>query len=160
MEESAKHGADLIKQVLMFARGAGGRRLQVDLGPIITALQNIIRDTFPKNISLEVEPKEQVWIVQGDPTQLHQVLLNLCVNARDAMPAGGRIKISVEATTVDETLAAMNLEVQPGSFLAIRVSDSGSGMTPQVIEKIFDPFFTTKDVGKEPAWVFQLLWRL
>ena len=111
-------------------------------------LRKIIADTFPKNIELKVTTQPDLWAVVGDPTQLHQVLLNLCVNARDAMPEGGRITIAARNITLDEQFAAAHLDTKPGPHVILEVQDNGSGMPVGLIEKIFDPFFTTKDVGK------------
>ncbi len=89
-----------------------------------------------------------LWTVVGDPTQLHQVLLNLCVNARDVMPGGGALTISAENVALDEYYAALNPEAHPGPYVCVHVEDTGTGIPPGIIEKIFDPFFTTKELGK------------
>jgi PAS domain S-box-containing protein len=148
IEVSAKRGADIVRQVLSFARGIEGERVEIQVKHLLTDLENIIRDTFPKNIRLHFCVHKDTATILGDPTQVHQILLNLCVNARDAMPDGGRLSISVENAVLDEHYSAMNLQAKPGNYVKINVSDSGTGIPPEIIEKIFEPFFTTKEVGK------------
>jgi CheY-like chemotaxis protein len=111
-------------------------------------IQKIVADAFPKNIELKLVPNPDLWNVLGDPTQLHQVLLNLCVNARDAMPDGGRITVSAENVSLDEQYASMHLDAKPGPHVVVRVADAGTGIPSAILEKIFDPFFTTKELGK------------
>jgi CheY-like chemotaxis protein len=109
----------------------------------------VMNQTFPKNIDIKTHFAPELWTVQGDATQLHQVLLNLCVNARDAMsPNGGTLKVSCENIEVDQQLAGMNPGASLGPHVCFSVTDTGSGMTPEVMEKIFNPFFTTKEQGK------------
>lgn len=148
IEVSARRGADMVKQVLSFARGLEGKRHQVNLGDVLKDLEFILNETIPKNIFVERDLAPDLWHVQADPTQLQQVLLNLCVNARDAMPTGGRILITAQNMTVDEHYAAMNIEAREGSYLKIEVEDNGCGIAPDILERIFDPFFTTKPQGK------------
>lgn len=148
IESSARRGADLVGQVLSFARGIGGRRIDVDLRDVLRDLAKLVRDTFPKNIDVESGVGPELWTIAADPTQIHQVLLNLCVNARDAMPHGGRLTIVAENVVLDERDAARSIEVKAGPYLRIDVTDSGEGIPKNLIEKIFDPFFTTKEIGK------------
>jgi CheY-like chemotaxis protein len=148
MDTSAQRGADMVKQVLHFARGIESRRILISPMELVDELQRIARDTFPKSISIETHIPEETWKTPGDRTQLHQVLLNLCINARDAMPAGGRLRMSVRNMQVDEHYASMNPEARPGPYVVIEVADTGTGMQAEVIEKIFEPFFTTKGIGK------------
>ena len=148
IETNAQRGADLIKQLLTVNCDIGGQRHVVQISQLAADMMKIMSGTFPKNISLSAKTSEDVWPVIGDPTQLHQVLLNLCVNARDAMPAGGGLSIATENTRLDENFAAMNVDAMPGPYVVIRVSDTGEGIPPDVIDKIFDPFFTTKETGK------------
>ncbi len=145
---SAKRGAEMVNQVLSFARGMEGRRVELHVRRLIEDLEKIVRDTFPKNIVFESKVPRSVWTVLGDPTQLHQVLLNLCVNARDAMPEGGRLTISAENVDLDERFAATETAVAPGPHVLIRVEDTGHGIPPALLDKIFEPFFTTKAAGK------------
>lgn len=148
MAASARRGAELIEQVLSFARGVEGRKISLRPQHTIDEIARIVRDTFPKSIEIVVSISKRIWNIEGDPTQLHQVLLNLCVNARDAMPAGGRIQIRAENQTFDELEAHANLDSRPGDYVRITVEDTGTGIPGEIIEKIFDPFFTTKEVGK------------
>ncbi len=145
---SAKRGADMVRQVLSFARGVEGRRMEVQIKHLVLEIERIVRDTFPKHIQVRTIVPHHLWTVLGDPTQLHQVLLNLCVNARDAMPHGGTLTISGENLQLDEHYAALFPEAVPGSYVMVRVEDSGSGIAPKVLEQIFDPFFTTKEIGQ------------
>jgi len=109
---------------------------------------DIARKTFPKSIELVARYSEDLWTIQGDPTQLHQVLLNLSVNARDAMPSGGSLTLAAENFDVDEHYASMTPGAKPGPHVMFRVTDTGAGMSRATVDKIFDPFFTTKEIGK------------
>ena len=148
IESCAKRGADMVRQVLSFARGVEGQRLRVDLPQLLGELLKIVRDTFPKNIRSNLEVADGLFPLNGDPTQLHQVLLNLCVNARDAMPSGGTLTLTTSNQVIDEQFVALYPDARPGPHLRIVVEDSGSGMSPETLAKIFDPFFTTKEFGK------------
>lgn len=148
IEESAKRGADMVRQVLSFARGVEGRRDNVPIGALIKGVQKLANETFLKTVQVRTEIATDLWPVAGDPTQLHQVLLNLCVNARDAMPDGGRLVLSAENIEVDSHYAGLVPGATPGSYVVIQVEDTGHGMSPEVLDRIFDPFFTTKDPGK------------
>jgi len=148
IETSAKRGADIVRQVLSFARGLESRRIEVQPKHLLEEVKNIIRGTFPKNIHVEISMPQDIWTIEGDPTQIHQILLNLSLNARDAMPNGGTLAVSVENCVLDEPFSAMNLQAKPGRFVLIDVTDSGSGMSQPIIEKIFEPFFTTKELSK------------
>jgi PAS domain S-box-containing protein len=145
---SAKRGADIVRQVLSFARGLEGQRVEVQPKHLLNDLESIIKDTFPKDIRLQFSVPNDTWTILGDPTQVHQILLNLCVNARDAMPNGGNLTVSVENCELDEQYAAMHIQAKPGRYVIISVTDSGMGMPPDVIDKIFEPFFTTKELNK------------
>src|SRR6185369_3193588 len=135
-------------QVLSFARGVEGERITLQPRHLIKEIVKILDDTLPKSIEVEFEAGEDLSLVAGDATQLHQVLMNFCVNARDAMPGGGRLSIKANNVVIDNNYARMNLEAKPGRFVVITISDTGVGMTPDVIDKIFEPFFTTKGVGE------------
>ncbi len=148
MQASAEHGADLVRQLLTFARGVEGRRLPIDVVHLVRDLLKVMRDTFPKSTVVRFDTPRGIWAVTGDSTQVHQVLLNLCVNARDAMPDGGTITIGIENTVLDETYAMMNLDSRPGAYVKLKVEDTGEGIPPAIRERIFEPFFTTKEVGK------------
>ncbi len=148
IECSAKRGADLVKQVLSFARGVEGRQLAVQVGHLLKEVEKITNETFLKSIQVRCRIPAPLWVVQGDPTQIHQVLLNLCVNARDAMPNGGRLNLSAVNLVMDGQCASMIAGAKPGQYLHIQVEDNGTGMPPEVIDRIFEPFFTTKELGK------------
>lgn len=148
IESSARRGADMVKQVLGFARGFDRTERVVEMRRIVSDLERVIRDTFPKSIDIQVDTPDGLWPVLADPTQIHQVLMNLAVNARDALPHGGKIRISLANVVMDEHYATMSGEVSPGPYIRISVVDSGVGMPKQVMDRIFDPFFTTKEVGK------------
>ncbi|MBD2102479.1 response regulator [Leptolyngbya sp. FACHB-261] len=148
MEANAKRGAELVKQVLSFARGLEGKHTILQIKHLILEIQQIVQETFPKSIEVYMEVPEDLWAVTGNATQLHQVLMNLCVNARDAMPAGGHLKILTENLTVDENYARMNLDAREGTYIGITIADTGTGIFPEILDKIFEPFFTTKELGK------------
>ncbi len=148
IESSAQRGAAMVRQVLSFARGVDGRRDEVQFRNVIDEVGRIARDTFPKNIQVAEHLDPNLWVVRADPTQLHQVLLNLYVNARDAMPSGGRITVTAENVVLDKHYAAMNIEASVGPHLLITVADTGTGIRTDIIDKVFDPFFTTKELGK------------
>ncbi len=145
---SARRGADMVRQVLSFARGLEGQRTVVQPQQLMREVQRIARDTFSKFISIQVSAPDDTWNLLGDPTQLHQVLLNLCVNARDAMPNGGTLSLSASNQRIDSQYAAMHPDAQPGVFVVLEIADTGTGMTQEVQGKIFEPFFTTKEIGK------------
>ncbi|MCA1592041.1 MAG: PAS domain S-box protein [Acidobacteria bacterium] len=148
IESSAERGAQIVKQVLTFARGVEGERVLLDPRHLLKEIVDVTARTFPKTIQITSRVGEDVAFIQGDPTQLHQVLLNLAVNARDAMPTGGKLVLSAENFEVDEHYAAMTPGTGVGSHVLINVSDTGAGIPPHVLEKMFDPFFTTKEIGK------------
>jgi PAS domain S-box-containing protein len=145
---SAQRGADIVRQVLSFARGTGGERIEVSAEAIFADLGKILRGTFPKNIRVEFSQPPDAWPILGDPTQLEQVLLNLCVNARDAMPLGGSLSIRLANRMLDEAAARRLLLGQPGRYVTLAVSDSGAGIPAHLVDKIFEPFFTTKPVNQ------------
>jgi len=146
VRNSAQRGADLVRQVLGFARGTEGERRVVRLAKIAGEVEKVALDTFPRSISFELDARDDVWPVLGDSTQLHQILMNLCVNARDAMPEGGTLTLAFNNLVVDEVFAGMNVHAKPGPYVIIRVEDTGIGMPKEVQEKIFEPFFTTKEL--------------
>jgi signal transduction histidine kinase len=145
---SAKRGAQMVAQVLSFARGMEGRREAIDARELVNDIEKIIHDTFPKSIAIETRLAADLWHLVGDSTQLQQVLLNLCVNARDAMPGGGRLVIAAENATLVPQDAALHGQAQAGPHVVIQVEDTGTGIPRAIVDKIFDPFFTTKALGK------------
>lgn len=148
IESSAQHGAALIRQLLAFARGADGQRAELQVRHLIGDLEKLLRPTLPRTIEFRVRFDEQPWPIMADATQFNQVMINLCVNARDAMPNGGRIEIGTRNERLSEAHLLGHAECKPGPFLHIIVTDTGTGIPDDVLEKIFDPFFTTKEAGK------------
>ncbi len=148
LENNAKRGADLVKQILSFARGIEAKRTLVQIRHLISEIKQIAKETFPKSIEFKTDIPRDLWTLSGDATQLHQVFLNLCVNARDAMPSGGILSISAENKSIDENYARMHLQAKVGAYIVITVTDTGTGIPPDVLERIFEPFFTTKELGK------------
>jgi PAS domain S-box-containing protein len=148
LQKSSQRGADLVRQVLTFARGVEGKRAAVNVRLVTGDLQKVIHDTFPKNIRFKLECDDDLWTIEADPTQIEQVLMNLCVNARDALASGGTMGVHLHNVIVDDAYARMNPDGKPGPYVVVTVEDNGCGMAPDVMDKIFDPFFTTKDIGK------------
>lgn len=149
LEDSAKRGSALVKQILTFARGTEGKRIPLQTKHLVLELAQVIKQTFPKSIEICTEiSTKTLWLVKADPTQLHQVLMNLAVNARDAMPNGGKLTISAENRFIDQTYARMHLDAHEGSYVVITVADNGTGIPPEILDRIFDPFFTTKEIGQ------------
>ena len=148
LRTNAERGGNMVRQVLSFARGVEGERVALQPKHLIKEIVKILRETLPKSIEISFQLPENLWMISADATQMHQVLMNLCVNARDAMPEGGSISISAENTAVDENYARMHLEAKPGRFVLITVSDTGPGIAPEIQSRIFEPFFTTKDMTK------------
>lgn len=153
LEESAKRGASMVQQILAITRSSSGACAMVDLGPLLQDLGNMLEQSLPRHIDLvlpQIPPMtapDQLR-VSADPTHLHQVLMNLCVNARDAMPEGGTLTLAAELMLVDETIAQANLDAQVGQYVRLTVADTGTGIAPDLRDRIFDPFFTTKPPGQ------------
>ncbi|MBO0858163.1 MAG: response regulator [Chloracidobacterium sp.] len=147
MEEVVERGSQIVKQVLSFARGAEGERVPLDPRGALGEVVSILKETFPKSIHIQYSGAGVSRTVLGDPTQLHQVLMNLCVNARDAMPQGGDLEITAEDIEIDAQYAQLSPDAKPGKYVMISVRDTGAGVPPQALDKIFDPFFTTKALG-------------
>jgi len=148
IELSTRRGSDIVQQVLSFARGMEGQRIVIQPKYLLQEIEYIIKDTFPKEIRLQFSLPQDTWTIIGDPTQIQQVLLNLCVNARDAMPDGGTLVIASKNCVVDEHYVGMNTQAEPGMYVSISVTDGGTGIAGEILDQIFEPFFTTKPVGK------------
>jgi len=148
LESATTRGTDLIKQVLSFARGIEGERTLVQVRHLIHEIEKIINETFPKSVNFRTELLKNLPAISGDATQLHQVLMNLCVNARDAMPDGGKIHVKAETAVLDEHYARMNVDAKRGEYVVVTVKDQGQGIPPEILDRIFEPFFTTKEYGK------------
>ncbi|KOR38405.1 MULTISPECIES: hybrid sensor histidine kinase/response regulator [Planktothricoides] len=148
LENNTIRGADLVKQVLSFAKGLEGERTIIQVRHIVEEVRLIADETFPKTITVVTNVPRELWLIYGDPTQLHQILMNLCVNARDAMPNGGTLKIYGENVWIDENYAKLNLDSLVGAYICITVKDTGTGIHPDHLNKIFEPFFTTKEISR------------
>lgn len=148
LQDSSQRCVQLVKQITSFARGAQGTQVPLQLQPLLLEIEGILSTTFPKSIALDLNLAQNLSSVCVDDTQIHQVLINLCVNARDAMPHGGTLSICAENFFVDQNYARMNLEANVGPYVVITVTDTGSGMPQEVVSRIFDPFFTTKPQGQ------------
>ncbi|HEY9612965.1 response regulator [Allocoleopsis sp.] len=148
IETSAQRGAGLVKQILSFARGVEGKRVTIQMNHLLLEIRKIIQQTLPKSIDIHTDISSDLWMILGDVTQMHQVFMNLCVNARDAMPEGGVLQINAENLLIDEQYARMHLDANVGSYVIVTVTDTGTGIPPDILHRIFDPFFTTKEIGK------------
>ncbi|WP_415909996.1 PAS domain S-box protein [Oleiharenicola sp. Vm1] len=146
--QAAQRGASIVKQVLTFARGVEGERTIVQPRYLLKEVAQLAEETFPRSIEIHVENGKDVPTIRGDVTQLHQVLLNLAVNARDAMPQGGRLTLGARSVAVDAERARALAPFAPGNYVELTVADTGIGMTDEVLEHMFEPFFTTKPRGK------------
>jgi PAS domain S-box-containing protein len=148
LEQNAARGAGLVKQILGFAHSTTGELRPTQVGHLLQDIISIIEETFPKFIVLQDEITSDLWLVQGNPIRIHQVLLNLCVNARDAMPQGGTLRIAAANRRLNREQAGALPGARHGAWLVIEVSDTGTGIPPDVLARIWDPFYTTKGAGK------------
>jgi PAS domain S-box-containing protein len=148
MEASAERGADMVKQILSFARGVEGQRILLQPRHVAREIEKMLGRTFPKSIDLVTSLPRDLWLVNGDATQLYQMLMNLCVNARDAMAQGGRLEITAANRVLGDADARLHPDARPGPYVVLTVADTGTGVAPDVLDQIFDPFFTTKEFGK------------
>lgn len=148
LHTNAVRGSEMVKQVLSFARGVEGDYAPLQPKHLVKEIVKILSDTLPKNIEITCSNPAEMWNVRGDATQLHQVLMNLCVNARDAMSQGGRLHIEAENVEIDEHYSRMDAALKPGRYVLISVIDTGTGIPESNLSKIFDPFFTTKEAGQ------------
>jgi PAS domain S-box-containing protein len=144
LSENARPSSDLVTQILSFARGMDGQRTTLQVGHVLIELLRVMQQTFPKSIEIEHDVSTKtLWLVSGDATQLHQVF-----NARDAMPDGGTLQLKAENIVLDENYARMNIDARVRPYVVVTVSDTGTGIPPEIIDRIFEPFFTTKEAGK------------
>ncbi|HEY4302809.1 MAG TPA: PAS domain S-box protein [Candidatus Didemnitutus sp.] len=148
IEQATLRGANIIRQLLTFSRGIEGERGPVQLKHLVREMVAIMQETFPREIAIASSVAAQLWPVIADATQLHQVLMNLCVNARDAMPAGGKLAVAAQNAIVEKGEIAQHPEARAGSYVLVTVTDTGQGIPPENLARIFEPFFTTKAVGK------------
>jgi PAS domain S-box-containing protein len=148
LEGSCRRGADIVRHVLLFARGREGEQQRLNAAALLREMAQVVRQTFPAAIRVSVMAPQDLWAVRGNPTQLHQVLMNLCVNARDAMSAGGELSLAADNATLSPEDAARIHGATPGDYVVWMISDTGSGIPPEVLPRVFEPFFTTKPVGQ------------
>jgi len=163
IEANARRGSETVCQMLSFGRGLEGERTEVQPRHLLNAIEGVIKDTFPKDIRLRIALEPDPWLILGYPAQLHQIVLNLCLNARDSMPNGGLVTIQVENRMLDEQYVATTpeaMEVQPGPHVALTVTDSGVGIPQADLERIFDPFFSTKVLGKGGGLGLSTVWAI
>jgi len=148
MRLSAERGKDMVERVLAFARGGVGECVPLRAAEMIRDVARILKDTLPKNIELQVRVPKDLWSVIGDATQIGQVLMNLCINARDAMPAGGKLMIRARNRFLVEEERLLAPGEPHQRYVRVTVADTGAGIPREVISRVFDPFFTTKEKGK------------
>ncbi|HQF37877.1 MAG TPA: PAS domain S-box protein [Opitutaceae bacterium] len=148
LQVSARRGAEIIKQLLTFSRGLEGEKVAVQPRHILKDMVLMMRETFPRDIELRQRLDGELWTVLADPTQLHQVVLNLCVNARDAMPDGGVLTVTANNRALRDADPELPPGAAPGRFVLIEVRDTGQGIPVAIRHRIFDPFFTTKPIGQ------------
>jgi CheY-like chemotaxis protein len=148
IESAAVRGAELTNRLLAFARRQPLEPKRVDVNRLVGGMESLLRRTLPESISIEFVRSGGLWASEIDPTQLETALLNLALNARDAMPDGGHLTIETANAVLDDAYASQHAEVEPGQYVVIAVSDSGTGMSEDVLARVFDPFFTTKPVGQ------------
>jgi PAS domain S-box-containing protein len=147
MEDNTHRSADMVRQVLLFSRGREGEKEPLSPGALLREIERVVRQTFPRDINIATLVPTDLWPVLGNATQLHQVLLNLCVNARDAMPSGGQLTLAADNVELDASEAGRITHARPGRFVMLLVSDNGPGITREILPRVFEPFFTTKPVG-------------
>jgi len=145
---AADRAAKLTSQMLIFCRRKPLQRENVDLNELIRHLGNLLRRLLGENIAIEFQSNKKMLRVHADAGMMEQIILNLAVNARDAMPNGGRLTMRADAIEIRPEQCVANLKARPGSFVCIQVSDTGSGITPEILPHLFEPFFTTKELGK------------
>ena len=148
VRDAAQRAIRLTRQLLIFARSDVVHPEVLSLNDIVSGLEQLLRRTLGEHITLDTAPADGLWPVKADAGQLEQVLVNLAVNARDAMPGGGKLTIDTANITVDEAYADGRPGLKPGRYARLRVSDTGTGMPPEVLARVFEPFFTTKPQGK------------
>ena len=148
IDEAATRGAELTQQLLAFARKQPLQPRQTDLNALVTNATKLLRPALGEQIEIETAFASDAWPAQIDPTLLTNAILNLAINARDAMPKGGQLMFETQNVVLDDAYAKENAEVTPGSYVMIAVSDTGTGIPAAILTQVFDPFFTTKETGK------------
>jgi two-component system cell cycle sensor histidine kinase/response regulator CckA len=147
LQSAAQRGADLIRRMLSFARGLEERREPVALPALVHEVGGLLQEAMPRSITIVQDLPDTPVVVEADPTQLHQVLMNLCVNARDAMPDGGELRVQVRPSAPIAADVAASLGLPAGEYVTVRVSDTGTGIPTSILPRLFEPFFTTKPHG-------------
>jgi nitrogen-specific signal transduction histidine kinase/CheY-like chemotaxis protein len=148
IDDAAERGAQLTKHLLAFARKQPLQPVEIDVNSLILEAAKLLHPTLGEQIEISPRLSKEAWPTLIDPNQLTTAVLNLALNARDAMPKGGKLVLETSNVHLDDDYASMNSEVTPGGYVMIAVSDTGTGIPADLIEKVFDPFFTTKEVGK------------
>jgi PAS domain S-box-containing protein len=148
VEQGAQRGANIIRQLLTFSRGIEGNRGPVQPRHLLKEMESIMRETFPRELVLGQKVPADLWPIVADATQIHQVLMNLCVNARDAMRRGGRLTLAAHNLVLGEAETAAQPPAKPGPFVRLTVADTGEGIPRENLDRIFEPFFTTKEIGQ------------
>ncbi|MFA6455400.1 MAG: PAS domain S-box protein [Bacteroidota bacterium] len=148
VESSARRGSEIVKQILTFARGVETQQILIQPRHLIKEIVTIFKETFPRSITITSDIPNATWPIMGDPTHFHQLIMNLGVNARDAMPDGGTLSITASNVEIDEQYTRMNIDAKIGRYVMFTIRDTGVGMSPQTLDHIFEPFFTTKEIGK------------
>jgi len=148
VEASAKRGAEVVKQVLAFGRGVEGQKIPINLKHFVKDVTRIAAETFNRSIQIETHIASDIWTVAGDPMNLHQTLLNLCFNARDAMPSGGKLTVAVRNFKADADFVVTHVDAHAGRYVILEITDTGRGIARENLDRIFEPFFTSKELGK------------
>jgi signal transduction histidine kinase len=150
--EAVERGAELTKRLLAFSRKQRLEPKVVDANALVSSMDDLLHRALGEEVELEVARADSLWLTKADQSQLETAILNLAINARDAMPGGGKLTIETANVHVNSEYAGRHAEVEPGEYVLIAVSDTGTGIPKDVIDKVFQPFFTTKGLGREPAW--------
>lgn len=148
IEHCANRGADLVRQVKIITDNDSGPMMELDIIPVLKEVTQIAGTTFREDISVKLELPDNLWPVMGDASQIHQILLNFGINGREAMPNGGTLTFTASNFSVDKSFAKKHLDASPGDYVRLEVIDTGTGMSPEMIDRIFEPFYTTKDLSK------------
>ncbi|MEX0599350.1 MAG: ATP-binding protein, partial [Rhodothermales bacterium] len=148
IRRSAERGSEMVKQVLAFARGVEGERVPLKLDEVFEEVEKITTETFPTSINVRIDIDDDLPHIVGDATQIQQVIINLCVNARDAMPDGGCLDVQARPIRLDASDARANPDAEDGEYICISVSDTGVGISPNDLDKVFEPYFTTKSADE------------
>ncbi|WP_353932696.1 CBS domain-containing protein [Okeanomitos corallinicola TIOX110] len=149
LENSCQRGSNLVKQILTFASGKEGKNILFQPGVLLKEFVTVIQETFPKSITISTSiHSDDLWILEADPTQLEQILMNLAVNARDAMLNGGVLTINARNCIISDAYSRRNVDAHAGDYVAFTIADTGTGIPAHILDRIFDPFFTTKNTGE------------